>query len=116
MTLTPSCGYDTVDRLWTELSVLAGFNGEIPAVKNGEQKSRMTLVVVALLAALLPACGAKEAPITVPAGAQAGNLVGLEWPGLAKLVLSLVVIVSLLLAAVVWFVVRWVRRRRTGRV
>ena len=29
-------------------------------------------------AALLPACGAKEAPIAVPAGAQAGDLVGLE--------------------------------------
>jgi pimeloyl-ACP methyl ester carboxylesterase len=39
----------------------------------------MTLVVITVLAALLPACGGKEeAPITVPEGAQAGDLVGLE--------------------------------------
>jgi len=42
------------------------------------KRSMMTLVLVAILATLLPACGGKEAPITVPAGAQAGNLVGLE--------------------------------------
>jgi pimeloyl-ACP methyl ester carboxylesterase len=41
-------------------------------------RSRVTLVVMALLATALPACGAKEAPITVPAGAQAGDLVGLK--------------------------------------
>ncbi|MFB0537023.1 MAG: alpha/beta fold hydrolase [Anaerolineae bacterium] len=39
----------------------------------------MTLVVIAVLAALfLAACGPSEAPITVPADAQAGDLVGLE--------------------------------------
>ena len=39
----------------------------------------MTLVVIAVLAALLPACGGKkEVPITVPTGAQAGDLVALE--------------------------------------
>jgi pimeloyl-ACP methyl ester carboxylesterase len=39
----------------------------------------LTLVFAALLAALLTACGGqKEAPITVPAGAQAGDLVDLE--------------------------------------
>jgi pimeloyl-ACP methyl ester carboxylesterase len=42
------------------------------------KRSTVTLVVMVVLAALLPACGAKEAPITVPAGAQAGELVGLE--------------------------------------
>ena len=43
-------------------------------------RSLMTLVIIAVLAALLlAACGGKEeAPITVPAGAQAGDLVGLE--------------------------------------
>ena len=42
-------------------------------------RSLMTLVIIAVLAALLlAACGGKEeAPITVPAGAQAGDLVGL---------------------------------------
>jgi pimeloyl-ACP methyl ester carboxylesterase len=38
----------------------------------------LILVVIALLAALLTACGGKEAPVTVPVGAQAGDLVGLE--------------------------------------
>jgi pimeloyl-ACP methyl ester carboxylesterase len=38
----------------------------------------LTLVFVAALAALLTACSPKEAPITVPEGAQAGDLVGLE--------------------------------------
>ena len=43
-------------------------------------RSSMTLVISAVLAALLlAACGGKEEErITVPAGAQAGNLVGLE--------------------------------------
>jgi hypothetical protein len=36
-------------------------------------------IIIAVLAALLlAACGPSEAPITVPAGAQAGDLVGLE--------------------------------------
>jgi len=42
------------------------------------KRSTLILVVIAVLAALLPACGGKEAPITVPAGAQAGDLVGLQ--------------------------------------
>jgi pimeloyl-ACP methyl ester carboxylesterase len=42
------------------------------------KRSTRLLVVLALLAALLPACMGKEAPITVPAGAQAGDLVGLQ--------------------------------------
>jgi pimeloyl-ACP methyl ester carboxylesterase len=42
------------------------------------KRSTVTLVVMAVLVALLPACGGKESPITVPAGAQAGDLVGLE--------------------------------------
>ena len=43
-------------------------------------RSLMTLVIIAVLAALLlAACGGKEeSPITVPEGAQAGDLVGLE--------------------------------------
>jgi pimeloyl-ACP methyl ester carboxylesterase len=48
-------------------------------------RSLMTLrtffvrIIIAVLAALLvAACGPSEAPITVPAGAQAGDLVGLE--------------------------------------
>lgn len=41
-------------------------------------RSVMTLVILAVLAALLTACGPAEAPISVPAGAQAGDLVGLE--------------------------------------
>jgi pimeloyl-ACP methyl ester carboxylesterase len=40
--------------------------------------STVTLVVIAVLVTLLPACGSNEASITVPAGAQAGDLVGLE--------------------------------------
>jgi pimeloyl-ACP methyl ester carboxylesterase len=42
------------------------------------KRSTLILVVIAVLVTLLPACGAKEAPITVPTGAQAGDLVGLE--------------------------------------
>jgi pimeloyl-ACP methyl ester carboxylesterase len=39
-------------------------------------RSLMTLVIIAVLAALfLAACGPKEAPITVPADAQAGDLI-----------------------------------------
>jgi pimeloyl-ACP methyl ester carboxylesterase len=42
-------------------------------------RSLTTHVIIAVLAALLlAACGPSEAPITVPAGAQAGDLVGLE--------------------------------------
>jgi pimeloyl-ACP methyl ester carboxylesterase len=41
------------------------------------KRSAVILMVMAVLA-LLPACGGKEAPITVPAWAQAGDLVGLE--------------------------------------
>jgi hypothetical protein len=36
--------------------------------------SIVTLIVIAVLANLLPACSAKEAPVTVPPGAQAGDL------------------------------------------
>jgi pimeloyl-ACP methyl ester carboxylesterase len=42
------------------------------------KRSTLTLVVIAVLVILLPACGAKEAPISVPAGAQPGDLVGLK--------------------------------------
>jgi pimeloyl-ACP methyl ester carboxylesterase len=38
---------------------------------------------------------------------------GLGWPGLAKVVLGIVLAIIALLAALVWFVVRRVRRRRT---
>ena len=38
------------------------------------KRSIVTLVVIAVLATLLPACSAKEAPVTVPPGAQAGDL------------------------------------------
>jgi hypothetical protein len=98
--------------------------------KAMEIRRTILVAVTLVLAALLLACGAKGAPIIVPAGAQAGELVGLQsctyqpldfdvglgWPTLAKLALGLVVIVPLLLAALVWFVVRWARRRRGGRV
>jgi len=42
------------------------------------KRSTVTLVVMAVLVTLLPACGGKEASIPVPEGAQAGDLVGLE--------------------------------------
>jgi hypothetical protein len=42
------------------------------------KRSTVTLVVIAVLAAVLPACGAKGDPITVPARAQAGDLVRLQ--------------------------------------
>jgi len=42
------------------------------------KRSIVTLVVIAVLAALLVACDGKEVPITVPDGAQAGDLVDLE--------------------------------------
>ena len=42
------------------------------------KRSTVTFIVVAVLAALLPACSAKEAPVTVPAGARTGDLVNLE--------------------------------------
>ena len=42
------------------------------------KRSTVTLIAIAVLAALLPACGGKGAPIAVPAGAQAEDLVGLE--------------------------------------
>jgi pimeloyl-ACP methyl ester carboxylesterase len=42
-------------------------------------RSLVTLVIIALLAALLPGCGgSQEAPMVVPACAQAGDLVGLK--------------------------------------
>ncbi|NIV32690.1 MAG: alpha/beta fold hydrolase, partial [Anaerolineae bacterium] len=42
--------------------------------------SRKTIIIssIALLSLMLAACGGARAPITVPAGAQAGDLVGLE--------------------------------------
>ena len=47
---------------------------------NTEKRLQRTMVtvVIAVLAALLSACGTGQAPLTVPAGAQAGDLVGLE--------------------------------------
>jgi pimeloyl-ACP methyl ester carboxylesterase len=41
-------------------------------------RSTVTLVVIAVLVALLQACGSNEALITVPTGVRAGDLVGLE--------------------------------------
>jgi pimeloyl-ACP methyl ester carboxylesterase len=41
------------------------------------KRSTLTLVVIAVLVTLLPTCGSNEALITVPAGAQAGDLVDL---------------------------------------
>ena len=40
--------------------------------------------------------------------------VGLGFPEMAKLLVAIVVLVPLLLAALVWFIVRWVRRRRAA--
>ena len=42
------------------------------------KRSIVALVVIAVLATLLPACGSNEASNIVPAGAQAGDLVDLE--------------------------------------
>jgi pimeloyl-ACP methyl ester carboxylesterase len=42
------------------------------------KRSTVTLVVIGVLVTLVLACGSNEASITVPAGAQAGDLVGLE--------------------------------------
>jgi pimeloyl-ACP methyl ester carboxylesterase len=42
------------------------------------KRSTATLVVIAVLVTLVLACGGNEASIPVPAGAQAGDLVGLE--------------------------------------
>ena len=42
------------------------------------KRATVTIVVIAALATLLLACSSKEAPLTVPAGAQAGDLVDLE--------------------------------------
>jgi len=42
------------------------------------KRSIVTLVVIAVLVTVLPACSAKEAPITVPPGARAGDLINLE--------------------------------------
>jgi pimeloyl-ACP methyl ester carboxylesterase len=43
------------------------------------KQSLIAVVIIAVLAALITACrGQEEAPITVPPGAQAGDLVGLE--------------------------------------
>jgi pimeloyl-ACP methyl ester carboxylesterase len=42
------------------------------------KRSTVTLVVIAVLVPLLLACGSDEASMTVPAGAQAGDLVALE--------------------------------------
>lgn len=49
-------------------------------VGNTEKRLQrsMVTVVIAVLAALLSACGTRQAPLTVPAGAQAGDLVGLQ--------------------------------------
>ena len=42
------------------------------------KRSTVTLVTLVVLAALLLACGAKEALVTVPAGAQAVDRVSLQ--------------------------------------
>jgi len=42
------------------------------------RSSTVTLITLAVLAALLPACLGKGDPVAVPAGARAGDLVGLE--------------------------------------
>jgi hypothetical protein len=38
----------------------------------------MPLIMITVLAALLVSCGGNDVPMTVPEGAQAGDLVGLE--------------------------------------
>jgi hypothetical protein len=42
--------------------------------------------------------------------------VGLGWPGLAKLLVAVVVLVPILLLVLVWLIVRWVKRRRADQV
>jgi pimeloyl-ACP methyl ester carboxylesterase len=65
-----------------ETSVIINLEKRRKKMKNTTltpNRPLMTLVVIAVLAALfLAACGLSEAPITVPADAQAGDLVGLE--------------------------------------
>jgi uncharacterized membrane protein len=38
--------------------------------------------------------------------------VGLGWPGLARLLVAVVVLVPILLLALVWLIIRWVKRRQ----
>jgi pimeloyl-ACP methyl ester carboxylesterase len=40
--------------------------------------------------------------------------VGLGWPGLAKLLLAIVVLVPILLLVLVWWIIRWAKRRRAS--
>jgi uncharacterized membrane protein YhdT len=42
--------------------------------------------------------------------------VGLGWPGLAKLLLAVVVLVPILLVVLVWLIIRWVKRRQASQV
>jgi hypothetical protein len=42
--------------------------------------------------------------------------VGLGWPGLAKLLVAVVILVPILLLVLVWLIIRWVKRRRASRV
>ena len=41
--------------------------------------------------------------------------VGLGWPGLAKLLLAVVVLVPVLLLVLAWLITRWVKRRNASR-
>ena len=42
--------------------------------------------------------------------------VGLGWPGLAKLLVAVVVLVPILLLVLVWLIIRWIKRRRASQV
>jgi pimeloyl-ACP methyl ester carboxylesterase len=42
--------------------------------------------------------------------------VGLGWPGLAKLLAAVVVLVPILLLVLVWWTIRWAKRRRSSQV
>ena len=42
--------------------------------------------------------------------------VGLGWPALAKLLVVAVILIPILLLALVWYTIGWVRRRRSSQV
>lgn len=42
--------------------------------------------------------------------------VGLGWPGLAKLLVAIVVLVPILSLVLVWWIIRWARRQRASQV
>jgi uncharacterized membrane protein len=42
--------------------------------------------------------------------------VGLGWPALAKLLVAIVVLVPILLLVLVWWIIRWAKRRQASQV